>query len=39
MVIIVYAKMCDGQNGGLQYVWDGENVIVPKVLKAYLIWI
>ena len=24
---IVYAKMTDGQNGGLQYVWDGKNVV------------
>ena len=24
---VVYAKMSDGQNGGLQYVWDGKNVV------------
>lgn len=28
---IVYAKMSDGQNGGLQYVWDGTDVIAKGV--------
>ena len=27
----IYAKMSDGQNGGLQYVWDGENVSVKGI--------
>ena len=27
----VYAKMTDGQNGGLQYVWDGSNVVSKGV--------
>ncbi len=30
---IVYAKMTDGQNGGLQYVWDGKNV-TPKGVES-----
>ena len=30
---IVYAKMTDGQNGGLQYVWDGKNV-TPKGVEG-----
>ena len=28
---IIYAKMTDGQNGGLQYVWDGSNVVSKGV--------
>lgn len=28
---IVYAKMTDGQNGGLQYVWDGTNMTAKGV--------
>ncbi len=28
---IIYAKMTDGQNGGLQYVWDGNNVVSKGV--------
>lgn len=28
---IVYAKMTDGQNGSLQYVWDGSNVVSKGV--------
>lgn len=27
----IYAKMTDGQNGGLQYVWDGSNVVSKGV--------
>ena len=27
----IYAQMTDGQNGGLQYVWDGNNVVSKGV--------
>ncbi|MCR5679804.1 MAG: hypothetical protein K6G08_06300 [Prevotella sp.] len=30
----VYAKMTDGQNGGLQYVWDGSEVLVKGTAPA-----
>ena len=31
---IIYAKMSDGQNGGLQYVWDGTNVVQRKNVEG-----